>query len=329
MADRPRFLDEPPSRTGPSATVPPAPPPPADHLFEPVLLEAEPGAAAELQATWRPEDLPASSASAGGLHWTAIGIAVLLVSLAVFSAIGFVLSLADRSVFLGIASGLALSLGVGLIGYGLAGEWRGYRKLKTVDGLRATLGGDALPIEVLRAAALGWLDQVAATLPDAEGAIRAIRSAPTVIEIQAILRNRAADPLQQVARTIGRRAGLQAASLIAISPHASWDGVIAGVRGLLIIREVARLFGLRSGLAVTIVLVRKVAWTAAGISGIDLLSQSLADHALSALPFVKHIAKTAPGSGVAALRLYRLANIAAAACCPIAGLPDTTSWHGA
>jgi hypothetical protein len=62
-----------------------------------------------------------------------------------------------------------------------------------------------------------------------------------------------------------------------------------------------------------------VAWTAAGVSGIDLLSQSLADHALSALPFVKHIAKAVPGGGLAALRLYRLASLTAEACCPVAG----------
>jgi putative membrane protein len=317
MADRPRFLDDESSRSGPSVTASPAEPPPGSRLAEPVLLEAEPGAAAELQATWRPENLPVVSAFAGGLHTTALGVAIVLVSLAVFSAISFVLGLADRSVFLGAVSGLALSVGVGLIGYGLAGEWRGYRKLMTVDRLRATLASDALSVEALRTAALGWLAQVAATLPDAEGAVRAIRSAPTVIEIHAVLHNRAADPLRQAARAIGRRAGLQAASLIALSPHASWDGVIAGLRGLLIIREVARLFGLRPGLAVTILLVRKVAWTAAGISGIDLLSQSIAANALNTLPLVKHIVAPAAASGVAALRLCQLANIAAAACCPV------------
>ena len=74
---------------------------------------------------------------------------------------------------------------------------------------------------------------------------------------------------------------------------------------------------LTPGLAVTLLLVRKVAWTAAVISGIDLLSQSLADHELSALPVARHLATTVPGSGVTALRLYRLATIAAEACCPI------------
>ena len=83
------------------------------------------------------------------------------------------------------------------------------------------------------------------------------------------------------------------------------------------IREVARLFGLRPGWAVTLMLLRKVAWTAAGISGLDLLSQSLTDQVLSGLPFVKHIAQSVPGGGVAALRLYRLATIAATTCCPV------------
>jgi putative membrane protein len=319
MADRPRFLDEELPPAGQSGTATPAEPAAADHLAVPVLLAAEPDAPAELQGRWRPQDLPVSSASAGGMHWTALGIAVVIVSVAVFSAISFVLGMGERSVLLGVASGLTLSAGAGLIGYGLAGEWRGYRKLQTVDRMRAALAGDVSSIEVLRAAALGWLEQVATTLPDADGAIRAIRTAPTVIEIQAVLRDRAADPLHQAARAIGRRAGLQVASLIAVSPHANWDGLIAGLRGLLIIREVARLFGMRPGLAVTLLLVRKMAWTAAGISGIDLLSQGLADHALSTLPFARHIAKTVPGSSVAALRLYRLASIAAKACCPVAG----------
>jgi putative membrane protein len=300
--------------TAPLAAKAPA----ADRLTAPVLLAVEPDAPAELQSTWRPQNLPAAPASTGGLHWAALGIAVVLVSLVVFSAISFVLGMANRSFSLGVASGLAFSLGIGLIGYGLAGEWRGYRKLKTVDRLRATLTADTSSVEVLRAAALGWLEQVATTLPDADGAIRAIRSAPTVIEIQAALRDRAADPLHGAAKAIGQRAGLQAAGLVAVSPHANWDGMIAGLRGLLVIREVARLFGLRPGLAVTLVLVRKVAWTAAGISGVDRLSQSFADHAFHMLPFTRHIVEKVPGSSVAALRLYRLATIAAAACCPVA-----------
>ncbi len=139
----PRFLDEDPSPARQSGIAVHTEPPPVerlDRLVGPVLLAAEPDAPAELQHTWKPRDLAASSASVTSLHWTALGIAVVLVSLAVFSAIGFVLGLGERSVFLGAASGLGLSLGVGLIGYGLAGEWRGYRKLKTVDRVRLPIG---------------------------------------------------------------------------------------------------------------------------------------------------------------------------------------------
>jgi hypothetical protein len=40
--------------------------------------------------------------------------------------------------------------------------------------------------------------------------------------LHAVLRDRAADLLRKAAQAIGCRTGLQAASLIAVSPHASW-----------------------------------------------------------------------------------------------------------
>jgi putative membrane protein len=97
--------------------------------------------------------------------------------------------------------------------------------------------------------------------------MQAIRSATSQAELQAVLRNRVAEPLRQEAKATGRRATLHAAGLIAISPHARWDGIIAGLRGLLIIRDVARLFGLRPGPLVTLLLVHKVAWTTARYHG--------------------------------------------------------------
>ena len=62
---------------------------------------------------------------------------------------------------------------ISFVDYGLAGEWRAYRRLKTVDRLRATFADDTASIETLRAAALGWLDQQPArcrrrTIPSVE-----------------------------------------------------------------------------------------------------------------------------------------------------------------
>lgn len=319
MGNRPHFLDEVSPPAVLRATAAPSAEPEAALRTGPVLLDAGPDAAAVLQATWRPQALAGPLAPAVGVPWIALGLAVVIIGFAVLSAVAFVLDMAKRSLWLGVAAGLMLGLSLGLIGYRLGIEWLSYRQLQTVDRTRAALSGRNGSIETVRTAALGWLEQVDTTLAGVDDVVRAIRTAPTLIELQAILRNRAADPLREAAKGLGRRAALQGASLVAISPHASWDGLIAGVRAVLVIRAVARLFGLRPGPTVTIALVRKVVWTAAGTAAIEVVSQNLADHLLNSMPGVKHLAATVPGSGAAALRLYRLASIAAEACCPVVG----------
>ena len=77
--------------------------------------------------------------------------------------------------------------------------------------------------------------------------ITSIQGAAEIGELRAILANRVARPLADRARRIGRNAGLQAASMVALTPHASWDGWVIGLRGLGAIREIAELFGLRPG----------------------------------------------------------------------------------
>ena len=47
------------------------------------------------------------------------------------------------------------------------------------------------------------------------------------------------------------------------------------------------------------------------------MSQGLADHALASLPVLKHVAGALPGTGAVAVRLYRLAGVAAEACSPV------------
>jgi len=118
-------------------------------------------------------------------------------------------------------------------------------------------------------------------------------------------------------QSIGRRAAVEGATLVAICPHPAWDGLIAGGRGLLVIRHVAALYGLRPGLAVTLALLRRVAWTA-GTTGVSLVSQGLADHALTSMPVLKHVAGALPGTGVVAVRLYRFASVTAETCSPVA-----------
>ena len=110
---------------------------------------------------------------------------------------------------------------------------------------------------------------------------------------------------------------MQGGVVVAISPSPALDGVLAGLRGLSLLRQVAAIHGMRPGAAVTVALLRRLAWTAAGTSGMDLLGQGPADSALSHWPGFKQVAAALPGSGLTALRLKRLAEVTAKACSPI------------
>lgn len=104
---------------------------------------------------------------------------------------------------------------------------------------------------------------------------------------------------------------------MAISPSPALDVVLAGLRGLSLLRQVAAVHGMHPGAAVTSSLLRRLAWTAAGTPGVDLLSHSLAGSTLSHMPGLKQMTAALPGSGLTALRLKRLAEVTAQACSPI------------
>jgi putative membrane protein len=134
---------------------------------------------------------------------------------------------------------------------------------------------------------------------------------------QAVLRDRVVRSLQESARQAGNRAAIQEGAVVAITPSSALDGILAGLRALALIRQVARIYGLRPGPAVTIALLRRVAWTVAAVSGVELLSRSLTDLTLAKIPLISHLTAAVPGTSVAALRLYRLAVITAEACSPL------------
>ncbi|MGH7095871.1 MAG: DUF697 domain-containing protein [Stellaceae bacterium] len=110
---------------------------------------------------------------------------------------------------------------------------------------------------------------------------------------------------------------MEGGAAVAITPSEVLDGLFAGLRAITLIRRIAQLYGLRPGAAVTIGLLRRVAGTVASVSGIELASRAVADHLLEKLPILKHLAGAVPGTSVAAIRLYRLAGITAAACSPV------------
>ncbi|HEY8611065.1 MAG TPA: DUF697 domain-containing protein [Roseomonas sp.] len=145
----------------------------------------------------------------------------------------------------------------------------------------------------------------------------AVTAAPDVPLLRAALRRHLAGPLRQATRRAGSQAALEGGVVVAINPSPALDGVLAGLRGLSLLRQVAAIHGMRPGGAVTLALLRRLAWTAAGTSGLDLLGRSFADSALSHLPVIRQLAAALPGSGLTALRLRRLGDVTVQVCSPI------------
>jgi putative membrane protein len=309
MPLQPGFVDEPP----PSAK--PATPPDG-----PLLLDAaEDSGRGPIDHAWEPEAFGKRPTGWNSSTMLAAGLALLIVGWVVLSGIGFVLDQFRRSGGLGALTLVVLGSALSMIIPAARVEVKSYRALRRVEALRAALARADTTAADAKELCEPWAHTICARLPEPDLALDALRKASTISEVKAVLRDRIVEPLRQTAQQAGRRAAVQGGAIVAITPSPTLDGVLAGLRALALIRGVARIYGLRPGPAVTFALLRRIAWTVASVSGIELLSRSLTDHTLEGLPVIRHLAGAVPGTSLTAIRLYRLANIAAEACSP---LPD-------
>jgi len=290
--------------------------PAAEPPARPVLMAALPGAPAVIEPDWQPA-LLGVPARASSLALLLGGVALLLLGWVGLSAAALVLAAFDRAPAYGWAAASVLGAAAAMIVAAGWREWRAWRTLARVDRLRVLLAGDG-EVEQARTAALGWVAAVTRHLPAAEAARAAVAGAGSLAELRATLRLHVAGPLDAAAGLVGQRAAVQAAALVALCPHPALDGLLAGLCGLRLVREVAGLHGLRPGGLATLALGRRVATAAVGTAGVDLIAQGLADHLLQHLPGVRHLAAAVPGATLAAVRLYRLARVTAVACSPLA-----------
>lgn len=283
-----------------------------------IMLDPEPDAPARIDHAPPAPHRPARRAARSGALGLAVGgVAVLLASWAGLAAVGFIDDLFARSTALGVLGLAGYGLGAVLLAVAAAIETRAWRGLARVDRLRAELAAGSLP--AAQAAARRWIGGL--DLADAPALLAVIAQAPSPEALRLLLRERVSAPLAAAAGGIGQRAAIEGAALVAVLPHPALDGLFAGLRGLRVIREVAALYGLRPGTLAGLALARRVAVTAAGTAGVELVAQGALDQALKSLPLVRHVAEALPGMSVAAYRLYRLAQITAAACDPLAGEP--------
>ena len=318
MALQPGFLDEGGGRERPDAVVQMA----AESMAaspSPMLIDA-PGAAAgdRIDHGWAPEMIRPPRVRRGSLSWLAGGLAVLVAGWVGLSASALVYDQFARSARLGAVTLAVFLVAAGLIARGVLMELRTYAALRRIDGIRAALARPDVPLADAKRLCGSWLDVVGPRLPNPAAVRSSVMAASDLTELRVVLRSRVLAPLDQAARQVAHIGAAQGAAAVAIVPSPALDGLFAGLRGLSLIRQVAQIYGLRPGLAVTLSLFRRVSWTAASVMGTDLLAQAAVERVLHGLPVIKHLAAAVPGTSIAAFRLYRLGIITAKACSPLA-----------
>ncbi len=85
------------------------------------------------------------------------------------------------------------------------------------------------------------------------------------------------------------------------------------MRGVRLVRQVARAYGLRPHGLATWALLRRVMSSASLVAAADIAGGMLG-HAMLTNPFAQKIAGEVAGAAVASQRMYRLGRVSAAAC---------------
>jgi putative membrane protein len=266
---------------------------------------------------WDPQLFPVTRTEPTSIRSFAAGFAVLVGSLLVFSVAEFVERQFRSSNLVGGAAALSIVFGIALLCRGALNEWNSYRALQRVEVLRSALLGGGVELDGLRALCGLWLHSTRRHSIDVGPVLKMLEACSSSAEVRAVLNSRVIVDMQRTAEQAGRRAALKGCALIAVTPSPVLEGVVIALQGMSLLREIASIYGLRPSLIVTYALFSRVASTAVGVTGLDMLTQSISESLLHNLPIGKHFVDSIPGMGLAATRLQRLARVAADACSPL------------
>ena len=286
-----------------------------------VILEDAAGVAPpgmRLDLGWEGAVVPVTGPRTGGwsnLMLAATGVASLVLGLSALDAANFVAAQFGRGVVLGSLT-LAVAVGgFGLIAWAVGREARGLMALGEVDRARAAFAaGDAARA---RSEALRW----AGAVPAARPILPALREAQDVATLRALLEAGPLRTLDAEVATLGRVAAVQAFAATAISPSPSWDALVFGWRAVRLVRQVAALHGLRPGIAGTLSLLKRSAFSAAQVAATNVVVDA-AVRAVVTNPLIEKLAGEAATGAVAARRMITLARATAAACRIVPGAEE-------
>ncbi|WP_198384614.1 DUF697 domain-containing protein [Roseomonas sp. KE2513] len=273
-----------------------------------VILEEEAGEA-RLDHAWEAETGPVAVPSLGisTLSLLAIGLSALILGFSTLAAGNYVAEQFGRAAWLGWLT-LAVALGgFGALGGAVVREFRALFQLRAVDAARAAfVRGDH---RAAKAHVLAWAEPI----PLAAAALPALREAPDLSALRALLEAGPLAALDGEARALGRLAAIQGFAATAVSPSPALDALVVGWRGLRLVRQVAALHGMRPGVAATASLLRRAAFDAATVAATEVATDA-AVRAIVSNPLIGHVAGETATGAVAARRLITLARATAAAC---------------
>ena len=248
--------------------------------------------------------------------YATIGLLTLLIGYVLLSFISFIVSMFERHFILGGTALVVLVFGVGLIGRAVLIELRGMASLSSVTSLRAILADPRAPIEQSRAAALTWARAVALEVEEVGRCLPEIESAVTRDQLIGILRSAVVSWITPRVAAVGRRQAGVSFVGAAASPAPALDALIVLWRGVVVIREVAALYGIRPGAAGMLKLLADTSLSAAATAAADAAGSAMAQQFMTSAVAAR-LGGEAAGASMAALRILRLSRVASIACSPL------------
>lgn len=253
---------------------------------------------------------PAVAGAMQPLALAAVALLLLIGGVALLQLANFTAAQFARASWLGWLTVALLSPPLVALAWSLAREWRGFAALDAVDDLRRALASE--DADTARAGAEEWL----AAIDAQPSMLQVAQSAADAATVRSLLR---AGPLVQLdvaTAEAGRAAALQVLAATAVSPWPGLDGVIVVWRGVRLVRQVARLHGLRPGTLGTLRLFRRVTMDAGAVIAADIAVSALSEAVFNS-PVGGALAGQATGSAIAARRMLRLSHAVAQACRPV------------
>lgn len=207
-------------------------------------------------------------------RWAAGALGLFIAGAALVQAVDFIAAQWARSPALGGLFTALLAAALGFAALGIVREVRAWRDLEDVERVRAALLAGADPAEIVErlAASVAHRPEAAADVERFRRQAGALQSREHLLELFAaeVLR-----PLDRAAYAAVARAARDAGALTALVPTALLDAVLLIWRNLRMIREVAAIYGHRTGFAGTWFLLKRLVTGAAIVAAADVAGSVL------------------------------------------------------